>query len=1419
MEFTKASIELSDGELISNVLKIINTGNKEQTFYLDINYPANWRGFNKYDKAHIVAARDTLFIPVRMIPLTNKEGNMKFMISAIMQNEDGNVLSYAYFMAQTKKVSKWKLDILPTERIYFLNGENEAEFKAKITNEGNDKQDFLFTLYNERPNVLVTDTSGKILKNKGKTFNLKPEEDTTFRYNVKLTTSARNFRRIDFENHRPKTEQDEKMFFLYANAVNPDNRLETNSLHKLGKRVGFYKLTNYKTVNPYGNTVAPLIVDAEVYNLMMRQSNPLLNLFGRGNTMLSNGANLTYFGQIGLNSNYFNELIWQEPFFFVGYNDQKLDIRLGDQGMNFVGGGFPVQGRGLYAGYNLTQRHKIGAFGFTSRPIFDAAIQNSYGATYEYTGSSNLIWRNFYVHQDQLLNNRSSDVVASNISLRVAKNHRIFFAGSASRNVDTNEPEQTERLGWLARGGYTGSMLNHKLSASADLFFTDRSYALLNQENFGGNVNLNYRLENGRALRYQGIYNEFNRFDFDNTTKLSRIAVSNHQLFYSIPKSNGFFQPFAYYNMNDFFNNIVHGRGLGLMYSQFKLENNLRVAANIRGGFNNLVTDPELPEYFTAQFFSLLQYKVYSFNAIYNYGPVNNLDQIYLQRFNRNPQTLLLSARQQYLFKGERFLIQNTLNYSLLSHINNHNIGYFPEVFYYSLTGFRFKVAMGYNLSIRNSAKILRELYDVRNLNDDYSLTINQGVIFNVGVRKEFGIKLKKDDKFYHNLEFISFLDVNGNGIHDGGEELLENVIISFHSLEDNSINEVISNQYGMAGFINLPKGIYKTKVFSLVNLNGWYSRFPENFETVQNEFVYVPFVRGTKLHGGIFLNRDRMAVDADQELDLSRIRITAFSETGEVFETITNSKGAYQFYLPNGIYTISFNESVLGNRFRLAQNDIQVELNESSEGLYVPFHIIERTRTVNKKRFGAAANDSTSSTNTGPRPVFQNNTNTQTASTKAQEEAKRLAEEREAKRLEEQNNRANQTASSNQISAANTAAQTNANNATNNQIPAANTNPNTPTPNQQTNGINQTNSRTQADLFKELEGAVNQLIEQRTGAPAPTIPSSAGAAQSIQNQNAMQALEQAVDNLIDNNPNLAPAKDYSGEFGNMERLADELIRSGNILSDQGVVQGNPSVNNRENTEVKVYDQQTSPSTVSTLTQGSTKSNISTSAEPTNSSESAKNETLKEGIDNTNKTGLPQTNDVVTNRALQKDENSTSFSDENEKSNEMLSKKEEKSNTLKTRATNTAILERLSENELTEGEEPANIKIARAAKAQDEAENRGNLRKEMIAAEVDFSGLPENFDPALVKFNVQTGIFAQEIPQRVHEKFIAIGFKARKTPDGKTRYVAGNLESLEQAREFRDKLRQFGFNDAFVVGSYGEKVHLSAGQALDLKSK
>jgi hypothetical protein len=71
----------------------------------------------------------------------------------------------------------------------------------------------------------------------------------------------------------------------------------------------------------------------------------------------------------------------------------------------------------------------------------------------------------------------------------------------------------------------------------------------------------------------------------------------------------------------------------------------------------------------------------------------------------------------------------------------------------------------------------------------------------------------------------------------------------------------------------------------------------------------------------------------------------------------LTDKTGYYEMYLPAGKYTLSMDESILGNRLQLMQNNFELEINEKFDNLFMPFYIVEKARKLKVIRFDSNGN------------------------------------------------------------------------------------------------------------------------------------------------------------------------------------------------------------------------------------------------------------------------------------------------------------------------------------------------------------------------------------------------------------------------------------------------------------------------------
>ncbi len=950
-EFMLRDVELKKSEIVSNVLRVVNSSDKPVSFYIDISHPLKWKTLTNTTKLYETKPGDTLYIPVRVIPGTEFKGNMSYLINVFVTNEEGKQLTSDLFFASTKKVVKWELSVLPHERVYFLNNQNTTSFGVNLFNAGNENQDILLTLSDIGRNVIISDTSGKIITKKFFDLNVAPEKDTTLNFKMSYFVGRRNFRTVDNETYIPKSSTEEQKYTVFAKST--ESKQASKNIFTTGKKIDFVKLSNQKKVNPYGGSVVPLIVDANVYNILGTQ--PMMNMILKGNTILNNGANLIYFTQLNYTAYSYNKDFFKtNNSWFIGYYDKKMDVQIGS--VASTGSvGLTTSGKGISGHYYISPKQTIGAFITRSPTIFGKADRTSYGLSHRYVFSSRTFLMSSIGRIENERAKNTTDYIGGRFNMSLTNKHQIGVGGTFTRNVNAAIPGvRREAFGYLVNANYSGLFLKNKLATNLRGSYNSRNFA----SGYSDRLILTHRSVYRLSQNWTSILqNSFNRFEspfFSNgAVRQIQNSILNNQLYIASNGTDQKFMPNIFYNISNVYNVKLHFRGVGLDYNYFSLEKNFRFSTSIKGGYNHLINYPNIKEYFTFQLFSICQYQNVSFNVRYNYGPqsVRIIDSTLGYHY---PQLLYMSLVHQYVFKDPRFVLQTSGNYSYSNVSFSHSIGMYPEMYFFSYSGWRFKLTFGYNLNVSNRGKA--GLYDPttsplqRTGNENLKPQVNQNFTMGAGVRKEFGIPVPKRfaKQRFSNAQFVAFLDVNGNRIKDNDEIPLENVVIRLNEAE------VLTNEFGLAKFINIKQGNYLLSVIQLEDYKGW---FPLKSDSISidegTEKLYVPFVRGIKLSGNIVLDREKYATDANEQLDLSKIRVSVSDSTGKALSTLTDAKGGYVLYVPSGNYVLTMDDVVLGERFALAQNNIEIELRIGMEGFFYTFYVVEKKRKINMRKSG----------------------------------------------------------------------------------------------------------------------------------------------------------------------------------------------------------------------------------------------------------------------------------------------------------------------------------------------------------------------------------------------------------------------------------------------------------------------------------
>ncbi len=951
---------LEEGEIFSKMLRVINNTEIAIFFKLNVSYPVEWKSLLNSQKIYTVQGYDTMYVPVRLVPLGKVRGNTRYVINAYLFDSLGAPLTSTYVLASRPKLTKWTLNVGPNKKIYFKNDSNEARFTINVGNEGTESQDLYMSMGNYRKDVILLDTNGKIIKRPNRSFTLREFADTTFYYGVKIFSAARNKKRTDTEGYRPGYINEARTYSIFVKTT--ETSLLGANARQLYQKLDFVQLPNERKLSDYGMYSLPLLMDFTLSNLFSQE--PTAFLYLRGSTGLNNGGALVYslqmIGAFGIQGG----SAFPPPFFNIGYYDNKLSVMIGDVGGS--SGAIGIGGKGISGSYKFNRRHRVGAF-FVLNPGF--LRQYTYygtGLNYNYTGdqfSAGLGYSHIQYNTNTSVP-LISDYLTSTSGFSLTSHQSISLGITLARTSETG----IARNGFDLTGGYGGTFIKTRLITNIGATYFSRYFNFFDEgKRFMLNHNSSFRLNQKWSLRLADIYNQFaTPAPFTNLIFYNQSSFNNILSAGRVIDINSSFGTGVFYNIftDDYYQYTSHSRGIQFSYNYTLPEEYLLFGSSAQFGYNKVVTTLNSPDDFFINLYSILKYRVYSFMVRYNDGNANGAyftnssQQLYTESFSA-------SLNHQYQFRNRHFILNNSLTYNLLPQLDRTSIGITPELNYYTKDGWRIRLTAGYYYT--SSLPISNNPYQVfvptTSTSTDNSNTpiVSDSYMLMIGVRKEFGIPLPFIKKRYPSLNFIAFVDINGNGKFDFDEARLENVVINVNGWE------VLTNAKGEAQLKNMPEGEYVWQSFSLDDIQGYFPNIKDKIEVFAGDSgkpnynnlikaIPVPYVKGIKLFGRVYLDREKLSPDAINLLDLSGIRISVNCE-GKKSSALTEKDGSFMLYLPYGKYIVSMDEKILGDHFRLMQNDIEVELNKGIENLFVSFYIVENQRKIIRKHFDANGN------------------------------------------------------------------------------------------------------------------------------------------------------------------------------------------------------------------------------------------------------------------------------------------------------------------------------------------------------------------------------------------------------------------------------------------------------------------------------
>lgn len=936
--FAKEVVEFTKGELISNVFIITNNLATSQKFYVDFTIPMEWKVISKNHKLYELQPGDSLIIPVHIVPREKFKGNTRFVFYAFLSDEKGKNLGMNFFYGLIKKNIRWAVTV-SDNKIYIPNNVESVPFSVGIINQSTEEQDIYLVASTFKTNVLIKDSSDLKETHFPITTTIKAFGDTTFNFNFHRFKEPRNFKLLDIEDYIPYSKGEAKKYRLNFNSYSP-NPAE-NKKFRTGNNIDFIELSDNWEVNKYSGMVVPLIVDANIFNLLGDQ--PMMTLNLRGSTFFRDSSLLNYQTQLTYFSNYFTTTPYELAMYNLAYFHKKFYIQFGNVNSGLLG--TYQTGRGIKGEYYINKNHRIGAFYVASPQLFKFMPSiYSYGINHFYENKIIRLTTVVGRSTNQIINS-NTEVATTNASFKFFKNH-VFGIRLGGSHYLQNDSNYT-KLGYLFGLYYSGTLLKNIWTTYLNGNYTSPNFGVFSNERITANFGNQLTIKKKWILKQQSNFYSYKQPYFN--LLYSNYILNNQLNINRTSRSNLYYNPFIFYNLTNIINFSVHSRGLGINVSNYQLDKNIRYFFNLRSGYNQAM-DTISENYFFTQTAGFIQINTFSFLVRYNLGNLSMLKQSFFNNSKKNPQSIALSTRYQYQFKNPSFVYQQLASYSYSS-FNGNQFNITPELMYFSLSGWRFRLFAEINFS-KDKQNSLPDNYYFMNQAETQikEPQWNNNLYIGMGIKKEFGIPIPFVKPTHVSVQFSAFYDVNGNGKREGNEPPIENVVVRLNGWE------VITNEKGICSLKNIPLGIYPYTAFSIIDLKGWFPNIQDslilNKKTLE---VNIPFVRGIKITGRVFVQRDPNSPTADFKLDVSRIKIIAANH--KTYTAITDKTGYYELYLPAGKYTLSLDESILGNRFQLMQNNFELDINEKFDNLFMPFYIVEKARKLKVIRFDSNGN------------------------------------------------------------------------------------------------------------------------------------------------------------------------------------------------------------------------------------------------------------------------------------------------------------------------------------------------------------------------------------------------------------------------------------------------------------------------------
>ncbi len=929
-------------EAATNVLKIKNNTRFEQEISVNISLPDGWQTLSKPGRVYTIAPSDSLFIPVRIIPSKSAKGNTNYIINAFLITTNGFQMANDYWYVEIKKISNWNVSI-PKKKIYFPNETHTAEFDILLTNSGNSDEKISLDFLASR-NLIITGIGEEDVISPF-TIHLPAGMDSLIKCKVRKITDTRKITAI--------SEDSEESSEKHSMKVTVRDEGGNENIARLWRgNVDFFELGNQIRVDGFGYSSLPVTVEMNTFDVM---DNTSLMLSIYGTSYFNKDRTLIYRYQSNFINNFLEARSYVGDYHYLAFLTRKGGFEVG----NISGGkhGAFLGGKGARAIFR-TKRNELSAMYVRNPELFRNTMMSGFAVNNILRFKNAINDTYTQTRWDELAKIRST-VLSTSLALKLSRNHLLRLGGGASYEEHNWNPSNPVKLfGHSHEISYSGRI--KKLHVVANHRYGSKSYSAFRGV-FSASTLISYDINKKHDISFLANYYRQSPEQYSGGVLLPDPPATmrtRYEMRWAINTATARIIIRPYYLYHELVQLRTATKAIGFDYRPNTSESDFRFYASVDAGFVNAL-DVNIPEFFIAQVFGNFRYRNFNTSIRYYYGPFQAIEQIRYVQSRQNPQRIMISPfLDQWIIKS-RLLVRTNSNFNYDTNFDRLGFILRPETFYFAKNDLTLSFYMEYLLSSSGTGSSFTgtETAAGRTGVSDFNI--------GAGIRKSFGIPLNR--KKFHIVEIIVFKDVNGNGRLDAGEETVENMLINIRTskttepdpndsmayyAQDNLVNyELLTGKDGTVKFDNLPTGFYSIKALPLTESGGWfYDKVVQEMISSRKK-IYLPLNKAARMTGNIVMERDKYS-KIEGEIDLSRIRVTAVSSTGQTYSTLTGKNGEFNMFLPVGEYMIDINKTALGDLFEFVTSNVKINLNDPNNSYSITFYVREKKRMMNIKEF-----------------------------------------------------------------------------------------------------------------------------------------------------------------------------------------------------------------------------------------------------------------------------------------------------------------------------------------------------------------------------------------------------------------------------------------------------------------------------------